>query len=296
MPDPERLKIWMYHRVLPRRPTAFGHPGCYHLRGTAITPEQWADDLRQLQPVVSLAAVVDALEAGRPSPAGHVLTFDDGYGEWSELVARSLRAAGATATFFVTTGMHRDAPRAHAIDAYYWLLDHAAVPVWSLPLPDGEAVHGDLRSEDGKRWLVIDSPLKRVIRDGDAGTQAEVLERLQRAVGVALRERLSAELYMDEGEWRALAREHAVGGHGVTHRPLTLLADHELATELVQGRAMLRGVTGTAIDLFSYPDGACDARVTVAVQAAGYRGAVLAGEGPEGERYRLPRVFRCAGY
>ena len=293
MPDPGRLQIWMYHRVLPRRPTAFGHPGCYHLRGTAITPEQWADDLNRLRPVVSLAAVVDALEAGRPPPAGHVLTFDDGYREWSELVAPSLRAAGATATFFVTTGMHRHAPLAHAIDAYYWLLDHAAVPVWSLPLPDVEAVHGDLRSEDGKRWLVIDSPLKRAIRDGDAGTQTEVLEALQRAVGVALPRQLATELYVDQGDWLTLAQEHAVGAHGVAHRPLTLLADHDLYTELMHGRAMLRGATGAEVDLFSYPDGACDARVTAAVKAAGYRGAVLAGEGQESQRYRLPRVFRC---
>jgi peptidoglycan/xylan/chitin deacetylase (PgdA/CDA1 family) len=79
----------------------------------------------------------------------------------------------------------------------------------------------------------------------------------------------------------------------VTHRPLTLLADHELGDELKQGRATLRAATGEAVDLFSYPDGACDARVTAAVQAAGYCAAVLAGEGAGGQRYRLPRVFRC---
>lgn len=295
MPDPARLQIWMYHRVLPRRPTAFGHPGCYHLRGTAITPEQWAEDLKRLRPVVPLAAVVAAIERGRPPPSGHVLTFDDGYREWSEMVAPSLRAAGATATFFIATGMRRDAHRAHAIDAYYWLLDHAAAPVWSLCLPSGEVIRGDLRGEDGKRWLVIDSPLKRAIRDGDAGTQASVLEALQHAVGVALPERLSGELYLAEREWQALAQEHAVGAHGVTHRPLTLVSDDDLDAELCQGRASLRGVTGTEVDIFSYPDGACDTRVSTAVRAAGYRAAVLAGEGPEGQRYRLPRVFRRVG-
>ena len=62
----------MYHRVLPLQATAFGHPSCYHLRGTAITPEVWVDDLRRLQPVIALEEVVAALEAGAAPPAGNV--------------------------------------------------------------------------------------------------------------------------------------------------------------------------------------------------------------------------------
>ncbi len=288
----ERTRIWMYHRVLPVRPTSFGLPGCYHLRGTAITPENWADDLRRLQPIVSLAAVVEALEAGRPTPFGNVITFDDGYLEWSDLVAPSLRATGATATFFITTGMHRAAPQAHAIDAYYWLLDHAAVPVWSLGLPGGEIVRGDLRTEAGKRWLVVDSPIKAAIRDGDGGVQSTTLQAVERAVGVSLPSALADALYMDEVQWRQLSDTNLIGSHGVSHTPLTRLTDAELNDEIVGGRAILRAVTGCTVDFLSYPDGAHDERVVSAVRCADYSASVSVDVGSWECRFAIPRVFR----
>lgn len=287
-----RTRILMYHRVLPLRPTAFGLPGCYHLRGTAITPETWADDLRRLQPIISLAAVVEALERGQPTPVGNVITFDDGYREWSDLVAPSLRATGATATFFITTGMHRAAPRAHAIDAYYWLLDHAAVPVWSLRLPKGEVVRGDLYTETGKRWLVVDSPIKAAVRDGDGGVQAATLQAVERAVGVNLPFALAEDLYMDEVQWRQLSDRNLIGSHGVSHTPLTRLADAELNAEINDGRAILRTVTGCTIDLMSYPDGAYDARVISALRCADYRASVAVDVGSWGCRFSIPRVLR----
>lgn len=281
----------MYHRVLPPRPTAFGLPGCYHLRGTAISPEAWAQDLERLQPVIPLAAVVDALASGRAPPEGHVLTFDDGYVEWAELVGPSLRAAGATATFFITSGMRRGG-RPHAIDGYYWALDHAEVAVWEVELPDGRRVQGDLRTVEGKRWLVTDSAIKRALVAGDAETQAAVLEGVVRAAGAEMPRNLADRLYMDEPQWRTLARAHTIGAHGVTHRPWTTLDDTTLGRELHEGRADLVAATGAAVEFAAYPDGAHDARVVAATQAAGYRAAVLAGATEQAGLFTLPRVFR----
>lgn len=286
-------RVWMYHRVLPLRATAFGQPGCYHLRGTAITPESWADDLRRLQPVIALEDVVAALEAGAAPPAGNVLTFDDGYAEWSGLIADSLCAARATATFFITSSMHRAAARPHAIDAYYWLLDHAQVPVWSVTLPDGQVCRGDLRTAAGKRWLVIESPIKRaLIREG-AEVQAEILIAVEQAVGVRVAPELAAGLYMDERQWQRLAREHAIGAHGVTHRPWTALASDELAEELTRSREVLVGATAARVEFAAYPDGAWDAHVIAATRAAGYRAGLIVGDAEWPGLFTLPRVFRC---
>ncbi|MCB9706156.1 MAG: polysaccharide deacetylase family protein [Myxococcales bacterium] len=288
----EHTRIWMYHRILPRLPTAFGHPSCYHLRGTAITPQMWSDDLRRLRPILPLEAVVEALEAGRAPPAGHVLTFDDGYTEWAELVAPSLRKAGATATFFITTCMRRTAARPHAIDAYYWLLDHAREPVWTVDLGDGETHAGDLRSEEGKRWLVTGSPLKRALIVGDARMQTRLVDAVARAVGVELPEDLPAKIYLREDEWRALASEHTLGAHGITHRPWPLLDDDELERELDGGREALRAATEAKIEFVAYPDGAWDPRVAAALRATGYRAALLAGQEGVAESGALPRWFR----
>lgn len=286
-------QIWMYHRVLPQLPTAFGRMGCYHLRGTAITPDEWAEDLRRLRPVVPLEAVVAALEAGAPAPEGYVFTFDDGYAEWHALVAPMLRAARATATFFITTCMNRAAPRPHAIDAYYWLLDHASTPVWGVKLPDGQACVGDLRSDAGKRALVTTSPIKRALVEGDPESQMAVVAAVERAVGVPLPREMAAELYMDEGQWRALAQEHTLGAHGVTHRPWTRLGKEELRAELVTGREALARATGARVEFAAYPDGAWDARVVTAVRAARYRAAVIVGGTASPDVLTLPREFRC---
>lgn len=285
-------RIWMYHRVLPRRPTAFGHPSCYHLRGTAITPEAWMEDLRRLRPVIPLEDVVAALEAGASPPAGNVLTFDDGYAEWSGLVSDSLRASEATATFFVTTCMHRSAERPQAIDAYYWLLDRARAPVWTVTLPDGQVCHGDLRTEAGKRWLVTESPIKRALIAGDTRMQAEVIAAVERAAEVELAEDAAAGLYMDEAQWKALACEHSLGAHGVTHRPWTTLAADELREELTQSRETLRRATGARVEFAAYPDGAWDERVLAATRSAGYRAAVIVGEPGSAGLFTLGRIFR----
>lgn len=285
------MTIWMYHRVLPSTRAAFGLPGCYALRGTAITPEAWADDLARLQPIVSLDAVVTALTAGRAPPAGHVLTFDDGYREWSELVVPSLRAADATATFFVTAGLHGGG-RPHAIDAYYWLLDHAESAAWEVTLPDGRQAAGDLRTTAGKLALVTSSPIKRAIVAGDADVQSAILTAVAAATRCVLPRGLAAELYMDEAQWRTLALAGTIGAHGVEHRPWTLLDEQQLRDELVGGRERLVAATRGSVEFVAYPDGACDARVAAATRAAGYRAAVLASDGEIGDLFALPRVFR----
>lgn len=287
----DKTRIWMYHRVLPRRATAFGRPGCYHLRGTAISPEFWLEDLRRLQPVVPLDAVVDATQTGRAPPMGNVLTFDDGYAEWADLVAPSLEAAGATATFFITSSMRRDAPRPHAIDAYYWLLDNARVAEWSLVLPGGQEVDGDLRSDAGKRWLVIESPVKRALIEGDAAAQWDVIRRVARAVDVDVPRDLAQEIYMDEREWRTLACRNGIGAHGVTHRPWTLLGDSDLWTEMTQGRAALETSTGAGVQYAAYPDGRWDARVRAMARRVGYRETFLAGDAADASG-GVPRLLR----
>jgi len=89
-------------------------------------------------------------------------------------------------------------------------------------------------------------------------------------------------------QWRARGFQFA--SHGATHRRLTWLADHDLATELGRARAQLVERLGpdggTAI---AYPFGAVDERVAECARAAGYD-LGFAGVKGNGDRLHLSRV------
>ena len=62
-----------------------------------------------------------------------------------------------------------------------------------------------------------------------------------------------------------------IGSHGVTHRPLTILDDKSLKTELVLSKEYIENLIGKEVTSISYPKGAVDRRVRDAVENSGYR-------------------------
>ena len=64
-----------------------------------------------------------------------------------------------------------------------------------------------------------------------------------------------------------------VGAHGVRHRYLDELNDHELAHEVRGSKAELEDLIQATVSSFAYPHGAYNARVRQAVIAAGYQSA-----------------------
>lgn len=276
--------IWMFHRVMPDEPTSFGMPSCFRLRGTAVTEEEFTAFLDGLEGTSTLAEVLDG-EARHP-----VLTFDDGYREWVDVVAPALRKRGLTAMFFGAPVFSAGAAGAYAIDVLYWLFDHAEKPVLRVVDLDGVEHLGRLDSAEGKRALVT-GPLKRGLYSADSEAAGKTLERVEEALGVESPSDLADRLYPSRAEWSALAREFAVGGHGTSHRVLPSLGDADLRVELEGTMAWVRDVGGERI--LSYPDGQQDARVRLAAREAGFRGAVAIGYGdaPRGELFALGRVF-----
>ena len=120
----DETRILMLHRVLEDRPTSFGLPSCYRLRGTSLTPAEWYRVVEHSQPIVPLADVERALATRGPLPTGSVLTFDDGYREHVDLVAPMLRDLGLSATFYVASGLHGEGRKVAAVDAWYLSLIH----------------------------------------------------------------------------------------------------------------------------------------------------------------------------
>lgn len=108
-PDSLRVPILVYHNILPTAEAA-----AQRIRGADLTmrPEVFAEQMRFLKerniPVVSLGALVDALEGKRTlPPKAVVITFDDGRLNQLTHAVPILRQYGFTATFF---------PFTHAMD------------------------------------------------------------------------------------------------------------------------------------------------------------------------------------
>ena len=79
---------------------------------------------------------------------------------------------------------------------------------------------------------------------------------------------------LDGAELRAMHRAGLeIGSHTVSHVRLPELDDESIRRELMDSKATLEQLLGSAVDSFAYPYGAWDARCAEAVEAAGYSAA-----------------------
>jgi peptidoglycan/xylan/chitin deacetylase (PgdA/CDA1 family) len=289
--DADGTRILMLHRVLEDLPAAFGLPGSYRMRGTALTPVEFRRLLDDAGPILPLEAVERALSRGVEPPAGSVLTFDDGYREHLDLVAPLLASRGVSATFYVATGLHAGAEVA-IVDAWYWLLDHAGERVAQVPMPDGNVYRGRLDTHEGKAAWVAGDP-KAALLASTVEQQAAMVATLSESAGCALPADLSMRLYLRQEEWaRLVDLGMRVGAHSVRHPRLTQVGDVELRAEVVGSVEALRRLGHPVA--FAYPDGALDHRVVAEVRRAQASSAVTCEVGTvrrDADVMRLPRVF-----
>lgn len=290
--DFDGTRILMLHRVLDDAPAAFDLPSCYRLRGTALTIDELVRVLDEAGPILPLEALERALSRGDEPPPGSVLTFDDGYREHLDVVAPLLANRGVTATFYVATGLHGDGVEVAIVDAWYWLLDHAAERVARVPLPEGGVYRGRVDTLQGKLAWVSGEP-KAALLASRAPQQATMIEALAASLGNALPADLAARLYLRPDEWSALVGlGMRVGAHSVRHPRLTQGDDETLHAE-VRGSVDAARRLGGAV-AFAYPDGAYDERVVHCVRRAAVSSAVTCEPGGiqrGADLMRLPRVF-----
>lgn len=268
----ELTQILMLHRVIPKAPAAFGLPDCYRIRGTALTVDELGRVLDEAGTILPLEVVERALTAGEPPPPGTVLTFDDGYREHLDVVAPQLRERGATATFYVATGLHGDGSALAPVDAWYWLLDHAERAEAAVPLPGGGAYRGRVDSLEGKTAWVTGPP-KSAMLAADPAERGRMLEALAESVGVGIPPDLARKLYLTREDWRSLAAlGMRVGAHSVSHPRLTQVDDAELDREVGESVSAIAAICSPVA--FAYPDGAFDERVLASVRVSHASSAV----------------------
>ncbi|HEV2784831.1 MAG TPA: polysaccharide deacetylase family protein, partial [Solirubrobacteraceae bacterium] len=187
-----------------------------------------------------LAAAATERRRGQPFPVA--LTFDDDLRTHLDTALPRLRAAGATATFFLT-GRSLAAPASFWWERLQRAIDAGLVPadggaravaarIQALPAPAREAVSDDLL-----RRLGGELP--------DWGLRAEHVRELAGA-------------------------GCEIGFHTRRHEALTELDDARLAGAMHDGREALEAAAGSALRAIAYPHGAADARVASAARTAGY--------------------------
>ena len=227
----------------------------------------------------------------RPPHATRAIETTRGLLTYAEL-APLLAERGITATFYIAAGLHGDGIRVAAVDAWYWLLDHAGERLARVPLPGGKEYRGRIDTYEGKCAWVGGEP-KAALLSASAAQQVAMLGGLAASTGCALPADLAARLYLRPSEWSALVGlGMRVGAHSVSHPRLTQLDDDDLRAE-VEGSIDAVRRLGEPV-AFAYPDGAYDERVVIAVRQAAVSSSVTCDAGlvrRGGDCLRLPRVF-----
>ena len=287
------LRVLAYHRVLSIEPARFD----FDLDLVSASVEGFHEQMQLLRRrflPMRLTQAVAALEAGERLPADAVVvTFDDGYDDNYRFAFPVLRDLEIPATFFVSTG-HIDDARPYAYDWLVHMIVCTQALDLSLPRLD---LACPMPADRPTRRRLAQQVLDRTKALPDA-EQARLIAGLEAAWGMP---RTAGHPDCRPMSWAQLREMHAagfeIGSHGVHHRMLATLPQHELEAELRQSRATLERELGTPVSLVSYPvggEGAFDARVVRAAREAGYRAACsyICGTNPASasDRYALYRL------
>jgi peptidoglycan/xylan/chitin deacetylase (PgdA/CDA1 family) len=258
-----RLGLFRALRMMRR-----GHGGgllvlAYHRIGTgeacpvdegtfSASREQLASQVRLVERWARLAHLDEVEElyaSGRRFDQPLVLlTFDDVYRDNYTAAFPVLKAAGATAVFFVPTGLLE---RAHVPwwDRIAYAVKHSRCDACRLSYPDGMELTG-LRTRPQTVVLELQTRCKQ-----DAGLDTpRFVEAIESAAGASARE--LGELLAGWNDLREMVEGGmVVASHTHTHRPLGHLSYAEQYEELERSRFVLRKRVGVDTRAVAYPFG-----------------------------------------
>ena len=239
-----------------------------------VTPAQFRRQLGLITrhfTVIDLPTLARGLDGAPLPPNPCLLTFDDGYRSNLTEALPALRAVGATAVFFITTGFttHR---RLYWWDRIAYVVHQARGAQLRLTYPTAQTV--DLADRARARATLV-----KVVKDTRALDLARFLDELAVAAAVpwdaAIERRLADELIMTWDEVRALREAGmTIESHTRDHRVLETMPAAALADDLAGARADLTRELGVDSRAIAYPVGRTIARypaVVASVAAAGYR-------------------------
>lgn len=301
----DRAIILMYHRIAEADLDPWG---------LNVSPRHFAEHLEvisQQASVLSLNALLDALDTDALPHRGVVITFDDGYADNLHAAKPLLERHSMPATVFVVAGM------IGSTKDFWW--DELQQLIFMY---EGQSLNVDLtigserivsslpgtRPELDKAWRFHDQPpsgrhsfykmLWEEIQPLTERNRRETLANLRRQLGGAQPEPTGHRI-MTEDELLSLADGGLVeiGAHTMTHPVLSQIRPAAQAAEITKSKARLEEILATPVTNFAYPHGGPDDYTPATVSAvrnAGLRSACTTTESwplPTTDRYHLPRVY-----
>jgi peptidoglycan/xylan/chitin deacetylase (PgdA/CDA1 family) len=244
--------ILLYHRVAE---THEGNtPDVYSI---SVSPLRFAEHLSVLRRVgtpIGLDNMSDGLQTGDLPRCPIVITFDDCYADNYYLAKPLLEQYEIPATVFVVTGRMGK--------TFWWdELSHIIFQPKALPANLSLSVDGHnhewrvQNNREGSRKRIIRF-LHQQMRLISEENRQLMLKKLSEWAGVPL-DSLNDHRSLTEEEIKMLAAGGLIeiGAHTVTHPPLSALSVPEQKKEIVQSKADLENILGTAVASFSYPYG-----------------------------------------
>ncbi len=252
--------------------------------------EAQMDFLARRRKVVSMSALVDALESGENAEPGTVvISFDDGYRDTLELAAPILERYGLPAIVYLSTGNAARGVNQWVDELYSAFqfrtrhrlrLDGPDAPVYDLEKKDIllEAYH----STAGR--LVAMEPSER----------NELLEEVKAQLSVAER---PPRLMLTWPEVKELVRRYPgfeIGGHTREHLDLTACGEEAARADLEGSMADIAGELKIEVEHLAYPYGRTNERIREMVAGSSLRSAVI-GESMSlvhcgTDRFAMPRI------
>lgn len=256
-----RAMVLVYHRVTPEGK----QPHEVVPNVTVAVFRAQVEVLATIGEVVPLAVLLAEPPAG--SRLRFAITFDDDEPSHLLHAIPALRSLGIPATFFLS------GRSLHGLGSYWWMLLERLIEVEGLARA-GAALGFSAQTPEGLAAACeqagpgISARLAALVREGPS-----------RILGPE-----------DYGVFPRSGME--VGFHTLHHPILTTLGETELDRAVQAGRAELAGAVGGSLDMFAYPHGRANPRVTAAVRSAGYRAGFRSGRrpvDPQTDRYLLGR-------
>jgi peptidoglycan/xylan/chitin deacetylase (PgdA/CDA1 family) len=257
-----RLTVVMFHRVLPvSDPRYAGADPEWTM--TPDTFERCLKFFKKHYRIVSPRHVLDALAGARRLPGRSLLvTFDDGWADTAEYAQPLLdRHSIPALVFVVASGVGRAEP--------FW-----EEQVYRVLATDPEGI-------DRIRRVAERRGIRMAFHASSAGTDErtirDVIDQLS-AFAFADLESIAATFpapdpprpaMLSPAQLAGLAASHVIGGHGMTHRPLTKVPD--LQQELQGAKERLSShLNGRPVESMSFPHGAFSEAVIAECRAAGF--------------------------
>jgi O-antigen/teichoic acid export membrane protein/peptidoglycan/xylan/chitin deacetylase (PgdA/CDA1 family) len=259
----DTLTVVMFHRVLPvTDPRHLGADPEWTI--TPVSFAQCLEFFRRHYNVVTAEQVFAALRGEASLPARSLLiTFDDGWADTAEFAQPVLDRFGMQALVFVTgSAIGRTRP--------FWEEHMFAF------LATRRGALAQLQQTLAQQGMEpLDIAPGRACDEATIGAVIHELGKRERGALLALVNALPSDdpvpAMMDTAQLRALAGAgHAIGGHGMSHQPLTRVVGLEQEMQAAQ-RTVAQLLQADTIASMSMPHGACSPAVLEESRRAGYR-------------------------